>query len=79
MNKMKKNQITCRCDAYPFPHRQGGGDCEMPEFCGERSHYIDDCLAPDELCHHHNRSSDDYYYLRDECLTAGERNVGAML
>lgn len=22
-----KNEKTCRCDAYPFPHRAGGGRC----------------------------------------------------
>lgn len=25
---VKQQQQTCRCDAYPFPHRQGGGDCK---------------------------------------------------
>lgn len=23
-----RNQITCRCPAYPFPHREGSGKCE---------------------------------------------------
>lgn len=21
----RRRQVTCTCDAYPFPHRQGGG------------------------------------------------------
>ncbi|MEB3190444.1 MAG: hypothetical protein VKL42_08895 [Snowella sp.] len=25
--KQKRNQKTCRCDAYPFPHRLYGGKC----------------------------------------------------
>ena len=24
---MKRKQHTCRCSAYPFPHRFGGGKC----------------------------------------------------
>jgi hypothetical protein len=29
---MKRNQETCRCDAYSFPHRLYGGKCEgIPE------------------------------------------------
>ena len=31
--KVKHNQITCRCPAYPFPHRQGSGKCTMPNYC----------------------------------------------
>lgn len=23
----KRNQVTCKCDAYPFPHREYGGKC----------------------------------------------------
>lgn len=25
--KRKRNQVTCRCEAYPWPHRQDGGKC----------------------------------------------------
>lgn len=50
---MKKKQVTCWCDAYPFPHRQGGGKCEMPEYCGERSYDPQDCQAPDVFCYYH--------------------------
>lgn len=24
----RKAKTTCRCEAYPFPHRPGGGDCD---------------------------------------------------
>jgi len=27
----KGEQETCRCDAYPFPHRSGSGKCEGGE------------------------------------------------
>lgn len=30
---VKRKQITCRCLAYPFPHRQGGGRCSIPDWC----------------------------------------------
>ena len=26
-NMRYRKQITCTCDAYPFPHRLGGGEC----------------------------------------------------
>jgi hypothetical protein len=29
---MKRNQITCRCSAYPFPHRLSGGKCKLPKY-----------------------------------------------
>ena len=25
-----RHQSTCRCDAYPFPHRWKGGSCHQP-------------------------------------------------
>lgn len=28
---MSRNRLTCRCKAYPFPHRFGGGDCVRNE------------------------------------------------
>ena len=28
---MKKTQFTCRCEAYPFPHRLYGGKCQGNE------------------------------------------------
>jgi len=31
MKKTKRNTETCRCDAYPFPHRMYGGLCEGPD------------------------------------------------
>lgn len=27
MRKKRKGEYTCRCDAYRFPHRFGGGSC----------------------------------------------------
>jgi hypothetical protein len=29
---MRRSQITCRCSAYPFPHRLTGGKCSGPEW-----------------------------------------------
>jgi hypothetical protein len=29
--KISRKPIPCRCDEYDFPHRTGGGDCEMKE------------------------------------------------
>lgn len=32
--KRKRNQQTCTCWAYPFPHRKGGGKCEgFDKYC----------------------------------------------
>lgn len=30
---MKTKQETCRCSAYPFPHRKGGGACDPDGMC----------------------------------------------
>lgn len=27
MRKYRRNQVTCNCEAYPFPHRLDGGKC----------------------------------------------------
>jgi hypothetical protein len=35
---MTHKQQTCRCDAYPFPHRLYGGKCE-----GMTEDELDDC------------------------------------
>jgi len=39
---MSKQQHTCTCSAYPFPHRAGGGACadpgEPPASCAECPH-----------------------------------------
>lgn len=26
--KPRKGEVVCRCGAYPFPHRQFGGECQ---------------------------------------------------
>lgn len=32
----------CRCKAYPFPHRQGGGKCPGTKFVCKRGHGFDE-------------------------------------
>ena len=27
MANIKRKQVTCRCEAYPWPHRKDGGKC----------------------------------------------------
>lgn len=50
---------TCTCDAYPYPHRTGGGAC-------------DECGCPDAPhCEHWIASvdpfgTDDFYYIEFE-------------
>ncbi len=37
INRLKRFQDTCRCQAYKFPHRMGGGSCpgwDNPPYCG---------------------------------------------
>ena len=29
--KIKRNTITCNCNAYKFPHRWTGGKCKAPK------------------------------------------------
>lgn len=33
-------QTTCRCDAYPFPHRLYGGQCSGPDDEEDDDEYI---------------------------------------
>ena len=65
--------MTCACPTYPFPHKEGGGKCEMPDFCGQLwgSNY-EDCffLYLDKPCPHH-----DWGYLSDAELTPEYREV----
>lgn len=30
---MSRTQVTCNCPVYNFPHRQGGGKCQQPDWC----------------------------------------------
>lgn len=34
------NQVTCRCSAYNFPHRIGGGTCNGSEWAESYNLYI---------------------------------------
>ena len=39
----KENAMKmCNCPAYPFPHRQGGGKCNLPDYCDFQEEH--DCL-----------------------------------
>lgn len=44
--KRKRNQVTCNCQAYEFPHRFGGGACDGYHIVIEQ--------AGGELCQHCN-------------------------
>jgi len=68
VNKIK----VCICPAYEFPHRMGGGRCEMPIWCGQmwRSDQPEDCALADP-CEQHRGCRD-----RSETLSAWERNAG---
>lgn len=46
--KMKRKQYTCRCPAYDFPHRFGGGKCtgiSEVQKCWENKIYCRQCIA----------------------------------
>lgn len=53
---MKRKQETCRCNAYPFPHRKDGGKCDQytreEEEAGEtwkeftRKQYLSNIIYP---------------------------------
>jgi hypothetical protein len=40
MKPRKRLQTVCRCDAYPFPHRESGGACTF-EFGEDTVEYDD--------------------------------------
>lgn len=55
--KQKRKQITCRCNGYPFPHREGSGECFVDQgefFCGNCGHpthvkSVDEGYGPGEF------------------------------
>ncbi len=61
-----KEQITCRCIAYRFPHRISSGDCHFDK---NREH----CPSCD---HGHCELHETYRSYRSETLSAAERNPG---
>jgi len=79
---MKKQ--PCNCPAYDFPHRQGGGRCDLPDTCdfmfslectdpeGGYCDYADDCPLLNAI-DHHRMQFDRYRY--DETLSPQERNL----
>ena len=46
-----KQQITCRCSAYKFPHRLGGGKCSGSEWAESYHLTVRECC---ELCNCNN-------------------------
>ena len=76
---MPKIQITCKCPAYDFPHRQGSGDCKMPDWCNLEEDYFcyagEDNICPfvDE-CPVMERIRQSYHPRPSETLSAAERN-----
>lgn len=75
---MKRKQVTCRCPAYPFHHRMGGGKCTMPDYCVEIDNnpdcYLDCPYFQDQTCPRidweHNQDHRDTH----PSLTTQERN-----
>ena len=74
---MSKNQITCYCSAYPFPHRKHGGKCLS---CRHGINYtslydaiiLETCDFCPECAY-----DDGYRGEPSETLSAWERNRGA--
>lgn len=69
----------CRCPTYNFPHREGGGKCELPGACSVQDEhdcpgayntcpYQEDCLLLQEI-YENQPVRDDH-----PSLTAQERN-----
>lgn len=78
----KKGEMPCLCFAYPFPHRMGGGNCEMPDWCGQHlTGTWEDCyfLIEDGLCDTHQPGPEPETYFTHPSLTNGERNRGGVL
>lgn len=70
---MAHKQQTCTCTAYPFPHRQGGGNCNscrhgkdwqgLSAALNDEGEWCSDCAA-----------EEGYRGEPSECLTDWERN-----
>jgi len=50
-----KKQATCRCDAYPFPHRKDGGKCDRDT--------RNEALTPEERF---NEAADYYFFHKND-------------
>jgi hypothetical protein len=76
--KAKRKQITCRCPAYDFPHRQGGGECTMPDDCPPANEigFKEVCgwCEMDDNCVYQEKYRWCHYDPREEALTVQERN-----
>lgn len=68
----------CRCFAYPFPHRKGGGKCQihaMQAVVVERGGWIDDEAAADWLYDYSDnveRAANEYM---EDCAAGDEAAV----
>ena len=63
-----KDQVTCRCDGYRFPHRMGGGDCEFQD-----DYDLCDACQDGECKYHETYIVEPYI---SETLSAAQRNPG---
>lgn len=50
--KKTRHQVTCKCSAYSFPHRLGGGKCTGDDWT--RSYYIYDGEMCSSCCLNHD-------------------------
>jgi len=52
----RRNTVTCKCTAYPFPHREGGGKCDhnMAPAC-EDCYYVQVTSDPYAVGNRFNR------------------------
>lgn len=64
---------TCYCLAYPFPHRQSGGQCELPNYCQDFLTRCYECLKDGDCTVQDNHMG---FTLDDESFTIQERNPG---
>jgi len=53
--KKKRQSETCKCNAYPFPHRPGGGKCydpgEEPSSCASCEWNVPESMGSLENAH----------------------------
>lgn len=51
-NRKRTGDITCRCGAYDFPHRLGGGKCNLLSIVIERfpGNYCSNCNLLNNGC-----------------------------
>ena len=71
MRGQAKPRYTCKCDAYPFPHRSGSGHCAGGDY------WCEDCGSGDtEVYDQYETEYDSEVFIR--CTSCHSENLGGI-